>query len=440
MLLSMLTASAHDFEYNGMYFNILSTTDLTCEITEGDVKYEGNISIPSEVEYKGRTLKVTSIGQSAFSNSSSLVSVNIPNSVTSIGRHAFYECSSLASVTIPNSVTSIGDAAFRYCYSLASVTLPNSVTKIGSCTFEYCSSLASVTIPNSVIYIEDWAFSGCSSLVSVTIPNSVTKISNSVFSDCSSLVSVTIPNSVKEIYNGAFNGCSSLLSVTIPNSVEKIHVWCFANCSKLQKIEIEKGDNPLKLDEKIFENDDAVTDIVIGRKMVWYDRNYNETYDFWIRFKTILCLENITSLTFLCDIDIDNFFGYNDFSTTLINLTIGNNVKNYPENLREYSKLQTITLKDPVPQRCPSFVAKQYTDMTIYVPKGSLASYQGAKGWKNFWDIRESEESGIDDAAVVDEKVEIGRYDLQGRRVGEDYRGMVIVRFSDGSVRKTIVR
>ena len=92
MLLSMLTASAHDFEYNGMYFNILSTTDLTCEITEGDVKYEGNISIPSEVEYKGRTLKVTSIGQSAFSNSSSLVSVNIPNSVTSIGRHAFYEC------------------------------------------------------------------------------------------------------------------------------------------------------------------------------------------------------------------------------------------------------------------------------------------------------------------------------------------------------------
>lgn len=348
MLLSMLTASAHDFEYNGMYFNILSTTDLTCEITEGDVKYEGNISIPSEVEYKGRTLKVTSIGQSAFSNSSSLVSVNIPNSVT--------------------------------------------------------------------------------------------KISNSAFSDCSSLVSVTIPNSVKEIYNGAFNGCSSLLSVTIPNSVEKIHVWCFANCSKLQKIEIEKGDNPLKLDEKIFENDDAVTDIVIGRKMVWYDRNYNETYDFWIRFKTILCLENITSLTFLCDIDIDNFFGYNDFSTTLINLTIGNNVKNYPENLREYSKLQTITLKDPVPQRCPSFVAKQYTDMTIYVPKGSLASYQGAKGWKNFWDIRESEESGIDDAAVVDEKVEIGRYDLQGRRVGEDYRGMVIVRFSDGSVRKTIVR
>ena len=440
MLLSMLTASAHDFEYNGMYFNILSTTDLTCEITEGDVKYEGNISIPSEVEYKGRTLKVTSIGQSAFSNSSSLVSVNIPNSVTSIGRHAFYECSSLASVTIPNSVTSIGDAAFRYCYSLASVTLPNSVTKIGSCTFEYCSSLASVTIPNSVTEIGWYAFSGCRSLSSVTIPNSVTKISNSAFSDCSSLVSVTIPNSVKEIYNGAFNGCSSLLSVTIPNSVEKIHVWCFANCSKLQKIEIEKGDNPLKLDEKIFENDDAVTDIVIGRKMVWYDRNYNETYDFWIRFKTILCLENITSLTFLCDIDIDNFFGYNDFSTTLINLTIGNNVKNYPENLREYSKLQTITLKDPVPQRCPSFVAKQYTDMTIYVPKGSLASYQGAKGWKNFWDIRESEESGIDDAAVVDEKVEIGRYDLQGRRVGEDYRGMVIVRFSDGSVRKTIVR
>ncbi len=46
----------------------------------------------------------------------------IPNSVTSIGNYAFYNCSSLTSATIPNSVTSIGKYAFTYCSSLTSIT------------------------------------------------------------------------------------------------------------------------------------------------------------------------------------------------------------------------------------------------------------------------------------------------------------------------------
>ena len=45
----------------------------------------------------------------------------IPNSVTSIGDYAFRDCSSLTSVTIPNSVTSIGDEAFRGCDALKTV-------------------------------------------------------------------------------------------------------------------------------------------------------------------------------------------------------------------------------------------------------------------------------------------------------------------------------
>ena len=45
----------------------------------------------------------------------------IPDSVTSIGNYAFCDCSSLASITIPDSVTSIGDYAFYDCRSLASI-------------------------------------------------------------------------------------------------------------------------------------------------------------------------------------------------------------------------------------------------------------------------------------------------------------------------------
>ena len=69
----------------------------------------------------------------------------IPNSVTTIGNYAFDEISSLTSITIPNSVTAIGYSAFFRCSSLTSVTIPNSVTSIGNYAFAYCSSLTSVT-------------------------------------------------------------------------------------------------------------------------------------------------------------------------------------------------------------------------------------------------------------------------------------------------------
>ena len=62
-------------------------------------------------------------------------SYTIPNSVTSIGDCAFVDCTSLTSVTIPNSVTSIGDEAFSGCTSLTNVTIPNSVTSIGDEAF-----------------------------------------------------------------------------------------------------------------------------------------------------------------------------------------------------------------------------------------------------------------------------------------------------------------
>jgi len=91
----------------------------------------------------------------------------VPNSVTSIGNGAFFECTSLTSVTIGDSVTSIGDRAFSYCDSLTSVTIPNSVTSIGDRAFSYCDSLTSVTIGDSVTSIGDYAFKYCDSLTDV---------------------------------------------------------------------------------------------------------------------------------------------------------------------------------------------------------------------------------------------------------------------------------
>ena len=179
--------------------------------------------------------------------------VVIPEGVTSIGNEAFYECSSLTSVTIPDGVMSIEDDAFRYCENLTSVTISDSVTSIGDRAFSSCSSLSSVTIPDSVTSIGDGAFSGCDdladdsglviirnvlhhckeSMTSVTIPDGVTSIGDSAFEECRNLKNVTIPDSVTSIGNFAFRECRSLRSVTIPNGVTSIEDFLFNECKKL---------------------------------------------------------------------------------------------------------------------------------------------------------------------------------------------------------------
>ena len=301
-LLGSISAYAHDFKVDGIYYNI--TSDATVEVTfrgyyynSYDNEYSGDIIIPSTVTYSGKEYSVTSIGDYTFYDCLGLTSVTIGNSVESIGDDAFWNCSGLTSVTIPNSVTSIsssafsgcsgltginveddnetfdsrkgcnaiihtssntlvsgckttiipntvtsiGDWAFGWCSDLTSVTIPNSVTSIGKGAFCNCSGLTSVTIPNSVTSIGDSAFGVCSGLTSVTIGNSVTSIGVGAFSSCSGLTSVTIPNSVTSIGNSAFSSCSGLTSVTIPNSVTSIGDYAFCECYGLASVTIGSG-------------------------------------------------------------------------------------------------------------------------------------------------------------------------------------------------------
>ncbi len=160
----------------------------------------------------------------------------IPNNVTSIGEYAFSNCTSLTSITIPNSVTSIGRSAFYGCSGLTSITIGNGVTTIGSYAFSNCTSLTSVTIPNSVTSISNGAFSDCTSLTSITIPNGVTSIGEEAFFKCTSLTTVTIGNSVTSIGEEAFYKCTSLTTVTIGNSVTSIDDYAFFECYRLTSI------------------------------------------------------------------------------------------------------------------------------------------------------------------------------------------------------------
>ena len=178
LLLSAATATAHDFEVNGIFYNKNEDENNTASVTyKGDSfdtydnEYSGTVTIPSEVTCEEITYSVTSIGSDAFSYCSGLTSVVIPNSVTEIGINVFNNCSGLESITVEsgNTVYDSRDNCNAIIETVSNTLLsgckntiiPNSVISIGSYAFDNCSGLTSVVIPNSVSYINGYAFWGC---------------------------------------------------------------------------------------------------------------------------------------------------------------------------------------------------------------------------------------------------------------------------------------
>ena len=223
VLLCSATANAHQFEVDGIYYNISGDEAVVTykgnSYSSYSNEYSGDVVIPSSVSYNGKNYSVTSIGEGAFYNCSGLTSVTIGNSVTSIGYSAFERCSGLTSVTIPNSVTSIGGYAFEGTawYN----NQPDGVVYAGKVLYKYkgeMPSSTSIKIKDGTIRILGSAFWNCSDLTSVTIPNSVTSIGNSAFYGCSGLTSITIPNSVTSIGNSAFYGCDINKAIWLTNT------------------------------------------------------------------------------------------------------------------------------------------------------------------------------------------------------------------------------
>lgn len=181
-------------------------------------------------------IEVTSIGEWAVANYSSLKTANLPKSISRIGEWAFNGCVELTSINIPEGITSIESHTFNGCRSLTQIHIPDGVEIIGESAFQSCRGLVSISIPETVISIGNHAFYRCSALTSVNLPKTLAGIEESVFSGCTSLNNVVIPNATWYIGPGAFSGCSSLTSMTIPEKVVFIDYGAFSSCSGLNEL------------------------------------------------------------------------------------------------------------------------------------------------------------------------------------------------------------
>ena len=253
MLCLSISASAYDFEVDGLEYTIVSDTNQTVSLTKN--KLSGKVVVPSIVENNDIAYSVVEIGNEAFSEYfrvSTLTQVNLPNSIISIGDNAFYYCSELEEINLPESLLKIGDSAFTGCSKLKEIKFPESLLDIGTSAFSGCS-FPSITISKNLKTIGSNAFGFCENLrivyynainsnfssevfssseraniEKVVIGNEVNRIPDTFISYLTNVTEIEIPNSVTEIGRQAFLA-TGIKTIILPPSVENLGVQPFGS-------------------------------------------------------------------------------------------------------------------------------------------------------------------------------------------------------------------
>lgn len=80
-----------------------------------------------------------------------------------------------------------------------------------------------------------------------------------------------------------------------------------------------------------------------------------------------------------------------------------------------------------------------YLNATLYIPMGSLVSYQSADNWKYFL-MEEIDVTGLKNAKADKDVVEMVRYSLDGQKFFSPTKGINIIKMSDGTSKKVFVK
>ena len=382
---------------DGVFFNSNGLTNLTLSSRVSsigisafsycsnlkDVRYYIFDDLATYIQ-KGHPAFYVNCGIKYYWNNQEITTLEIPTSVTSIGNYAFHCSSGLTSVEFPSNLSSIGDWAFASCSGLTSVDLPSSITKMGEFVFNNCENLSSVKLPSEITAISNGAFGWCISLKNIELPAGITSIDEYAFSQCSNLQNINLPSGITTIGSGAFWNCSNLTNVILPSALTSIGDLAFVNCSNLANVTLSS---------------------------------------------------NITSI------------GSSAFSDckSLKNLTISKDVTSIKDirfnNDYEDLELESVYVAWQNPIEAGSFFNRiKISNCTLYVPQGTKEAYANADVWKDFGNIIEYDATGIDKVTNRSDVKEISRYSLNGQRVTSPTKGVNIVVYSDGSIKKVAVQ
>ena len=219
------------------------------------------------------------VGYQAFEGCTSLISIEIPNSVTRIGSYAFNNCTGLKRLVVLNKNVQIegdtygGYALFAESTALTYISAPACIFDISSEYTSYPSyfpqKLDTIEVTNGELSenalwminlsrktlqsvdlssasqtdLADEAFKEFYNIRTLKLPDNLTHIGYKSLAECVRLQSITIPASVTKIDDRAFENCRSLSTIQFAegSQLQAIGSWAFYNCHALQNLTIPEG-------------------------------------------------------------------------------------------------------------------------------------------------------------------------------------------------------
>ena len=205
------------------------------------------------------------------------------------------------------------------------------------------------------------------------------EIGEKAFTDCSRLTSLTLPVGITSIGYDAFAYCSGLTSLTLPAGITSIGEYAFSGCSGLTSLTLA---GITSIDKYAFSG-----------------------------------CSRLTSLTLPAGITSIGEFAFS-YCSGLTSIYV------YAEKV---PRIGSYAFEGCASRKC-----------TLYVPKGTYDNYRLSE-FGYFENIVEFDATGIDKTTTSTDVEEVSRYSLNGQRLAVPVKGLNIVKYSDGSVKKVVV-
>ncbi len=389
----------------------------------------GEVSdLPKEsITIEGDTKERNIIPQATFENNYKLSKVVLPQCVEVLQYRAFGTCTSLGTIDFSKAteLKEIGACAFSKCSSLSLVDLSNctKLVTIYSEAFAACNNLKEINLSacTKLKTIGSTAFSSCSLLDKVDLTNcsALSSIGNGAFSSCKALSSFIVVGctALSEINERAFWACEALNdfgfqslsqlksigisafastglngTIVFGTGLQQIGNYAFENtgievvdftaCTALSSISMLSLRLPelkeIKINNQAYLSDDGILYNKEETELIYYPANKEGT-----EFRIPNTVAVIGSEAFY-------------LMKHLKQITVPYSVTSIGERAfgDAYNRLSVI-FENQTPIGLPHDIGLD--EALVYVPKGSLESYQRTAVWQNYTLI----ETGAEGTSVV---------------------------------------
>ena len=229
-------------QVDGVWYDLDDETSSAIVASSLTESYSGDVTIPSTIDYDGKTYAVNALRPRAFQgyieDTVAIRYLDLNAQIEELPKNIFGK--SLEGIAIRGGIASIPDFTFSNCDSLHTVILGDNVKSVGRYAFNNCD-IHELTLGNSLETISEHAFSDGSygrtpkNLTALELPASLREIGEEAFWG-NGIKELTLPAGVK-CGRGAFGSCSNLTSLTISDGVTEIADSCFLY-SKLTSLEV----------------------------------------------------------------------------------------------------------------------------------------------------------------------------------------------------------